>query len=330
MVVASKLNQVFSYESWIHAMSGAAGGCLAMSTFYPLDTVRSRLQLEDPERSGKARSTLKVIKEIVLGEGFLSLYRGLGPVLQSLCISNFVYFYAFHTLKALTAGGKGNAINQNAFKDLLLGSIAGVINVLMTTPFWVVNTRLRMRNVTGIADEVNKHYKNLPTGLRYVAKTEGMRGLWSGTAPSLILVSNPALQFMMYELLKRNALKLNKGEISSLGFFLIGALAKAFATILTYPLQLVQTKQRHRTNQTSTNNDASTSQQAKCARRNDTGMLHMVMQIIRNQGIKGLFRGMEAKILQTVLTAALMFMAYEKINNSVGLLFKKTPAKVTK
>ncbi|TMW45895.1 hypothetical protein DOY81_009035, partial [Sarcophaga bullata] len=243
MVAASKLNQVFTYESWVHAVSGAAGGCIAMSTFYPLDTVRSRLQLEDPDKSGEARSTMKVIKEIVLGEGFQSLYRGLGPSLLS--------------------------------------------------------------------------------GLQYVAKTEGIKGLWSGTIPSLILVSNPSLQFMMYELLKRNYMKFsNRTEISSLGYFLIGAAAKAFATVLTYPLQLVQTKQRHRSKHV---NCPSTSKQAPG--NEEIGMIQMILNIIRHQGFKGLFRGMEAKILQTVLTAALMFMAYEKINNTVGLLLKRTPAK---
>ncbi|XP_065359345.1 peroxisomal membrane protein PMP34 [Calliphora vicina] len=322
MVASSKLSQVFTYESWVHAVSGAAGGCIAMSTFYPLDTVRSRLQLEDPDKTGEARSTMKVIKEIVLGEGFQSLYRGLGPVLQSLCISNFVYFYTFHTLKAITSGGDKK--QQSALKDLMLGAIAGIINVFSTTPFWVVNTRCRMRDVAGTSDEVNKYYKSLLSGLQYVAKTEGVKGLWSGTIPSLILVSNPSLQFMMYELLKRNLIKFSgRTEISSLGYFLIGAAAKAFATVLTYPLQLVQTKQRHRSKHGS---GPSTSKQA--AGTQEIGMIQMILDIIKHQGFRGLFRGMEAKILQTVLTAALMFMAYEKINNTVGLLLKKTPAKV--
>ncbi|XP_061392779.1 peroxisomal membrane protein PMP34 [Musca vetustissima] len=322
MVAASKLSQVFTYDSWVHAMSGAAGGCIAMSTFYPLDTVRSRLQLEDPEKNGEARSTMQVIKEIVLGEGFQSLYRGLGPVLQSLCISNFVYFYAFHCLKAISSGGDKK--QQNALKDLMLGAVAGFINVFTTTPFWVVNTRLRMRDVAGTSEEVNKYYKSLISGLRYVAKTEGVKGLWSGTIPSLILVSNPSLQFMMYELLKRNYIKY-KGttEVSSLGYFAIGAIAKAFATVLTYPLQLVQTKQRHRSRE---QNSASTSKHAAAAQQ-DVGVIKMMMDIWQQQGFKGLFRGMEAKILQTVLTAALMFMAYEKINNTVYLLLKKTPKK---
>lgn len=33
----------------------------------------------------------------------------------------------------------------------------------------------------------------------------------------------------------------------------------------------------------------------------------------RKNGMLGLFKGLEAKLLQTVLTAALMFLLYEKI-----------------
>jgi adenine nucleotide transporter 17 len=43
------------------------------------------------------------------------------PVLESLCASNFVYFYTFHGLKALQT----TSANQNAGRDLLLASVAG-------------------------------------------------------------------------------------------------------------------------------------------------------------------------------------------------------------
>lgn len=36
----------------------------------------------------------------------------------------------------------------------------------------------------------------------------------------------------------------------------------------------------------------------------------------RKYGVLGLFKGLEAKLLQTVLTAALMFLLYEKIASS--------------
>ena len=36
-----------------------------------------------------------------------------------------------------------------------------------------------------------------------ILKKEGFAGLWSGTIPSIVLAINPAIQFMVYEALKR-------------------------------------------------------------------------------------------------------------------------------
>lgn len=287
-----------------------------MSTFYPLDTARYRLQVEHPDHR-KATSTLELIRQLVSEEGFSTLYRGLVPVLQSLCISNFVYFYTFHSLKALNTSGSG----QSALRDLFLGTVSGIVNVLSTTPFWVVNTRLKMKGLNesaGNSSVGNAPYSNLIEGLKYIWRTEGIYGLWAGTLPSLMLVSNPALQFMMYEALKRRVTHWSK-KPSALTFFAIGALAKTFATILTYPLQLIQTKLRHG------RSDHAVSQLPPGA-----GIIQMCLYILKNNGVAGLFRGLEAKLLQTVLTAALMFAAYEKIASTVLSLLIRKPSVLKK
>ncbi|KAB7501123.1 Peroxisomal membrane protein PMP34, partial [Armadillidium nasatum] len=182
------------------------------------------------------------------------LYRGLLPVIQSLYCSNFVYFYTFHALKSVSNREK------SAVKNLLLGMIAGCVNVLATTPLWVVNTRIKMQ---GTASRMNKDskakYKGLLHGLLRIWKEEGVSSLWAGTLSSLILVINPAIQFMTYEAVKKKH-----------GHNYVGLDEKA-------------------------------------------GIISMTMYIIRLQGARGLFKGLEAKILQTVLTAALMFVFYEKI-----------------
>lgn len=192
--------------------------------------------------------------------------------------------------------------SQSAVRDLFLGTIAGVVNVMTTTPFWVVNTRLK----TMIA----RPYTNLLNGLYYIWKTEGAQGLWAGAIPSLMLVSNPALQFMMYEALKRRVAKLSATP-STMTIFMIGAVAKTFATILTYPLQLIQTKLRHgrKTGDKSMKNLSS-----------NAGVLQMLLTLLKANGFAGLFVGLEAKLMQTVLTAALMFTAYEKIAKFVMTL----------
>ncbi|XP_011313834.1 peroxisomal membrane protein PMP34, partial [Fopius arisanus] len=248
------------------------------------------------EENRQAKNTLATIQDLVSKEGPGTLYRGIVPVLQSLCASNFVYFYTFHGLKRMR-----NSRNQTAGHDLLLASIAGVTNVLTTTPLWVVNTRLKTRGIGGVHEPNNNDYVTLLEGIAHIWKYEGIRKLWAGTLPSLILVSNPAIQFMIYESIKR---RVN----ASLGtpawvFFTIGAIAKTVATTLTYPLQLVQTKLRHGHNYKNLPSNA--------------GTIQILLYILKMQGLGGLYKGMEAKLLQTVLTAALMFLAYEKISKFV-------------
>ncbi|XP_008559002.1 peroxisomal membrane protein PMP34 [Microplitis demolitor] len=287
---------IFTYETLVHAISGAAGSVVAMATFFPLDTVRSRLQLEDGRQS---KNTLATIRDLVGKEGPYTLYRGIIPVLQSLCASNFVYFYTFHGLKLLRSSR-----NQTARNDLFVASIAGIINVLVTTPLWVVNTRLKMKGIGGIPEKNNNEYNNLLEGIIYIWKYEGIKKLWAGTLASLILVANPAIQFMTYESIKRKVNASLAGEqIPAWVFFTIGAIAKTIATTATYPLQLVQSKLRHGHNYENLSANA--------------GTLQILLYILKKQGLGGLYKGMEAKLLQTVLTAALMFLAYEKISKFV-------------
>ena len=40
--------------------------------------------------------------------------------------------------------------------------------------------------------------------LAQIAKYEGLMALWGGLASSLVLVTNPAINYMVYEALKRN------------------------------------------------------------------------------------------------------------------------------
>lgn len=51
------------------------------------------------------------------------LYKGWWPVVVSVCVSNFVYFYVFNGLKAVSYG-KG--AKPYAAKDLLLAFLAGM------------------------------------------------------------------------------------------------------------------------------------------------------------------------------------------------------------
>lgn len=186
----------------------------------------------------------------------------------------------------------------------MLGIIAGCVNVILTTPFWVTNTRLKMNGIT-----CSLPYSDLFSGLKHIAQNEGLSALWSGTQASLLLSINPAIQFSVYEGIKRYLTKAYGQEKPSVFyFFFLGALSKLISTFITYPLQLVQTKLRHGDKES----------------RQKIGTIEMLVQILKAKGVKGLYCGLEAKLWQTIFTAALMFMAYEKIARFVKFLLRAT------
>ncbi|XP_014859844.1 PREDICTED: peroxisomal membrane protein PMP34-like isoform X1 [Poecilia mexicana] len=317
---------LLSYETLVHAVAGAMGSVTAMTVFFPLDTAKSRLQVDDKR---KAQSTPVILAEIAKEEGFLALYRGWFPVISSLCCSNFVYFYTFNALKKVAASGPGK---PRPGKDLLMGMVAGVVNVILTTPMWVVNTRLKLQGVRFRNEDLHQtHYRGIfgvysnstppqtcflcdtePSNISafllvdafsQIIANEGVGTLWNGTLPSLILVLNPAVQFMIYEAMKRKAGKGGQ-KISSAKIFLIGAIAKAIATTATYPLQTIQAILRFGQYR----GDGQGGLMGSVS-----NIFFLFMDRIKKHGFLGLYKGLEAKLLQTVLTAALMFVVYEKI-----------------
>ncbi|KAK7112768.1 peroxisomal membrane protein PMP34-like isoform X2 [Littorina saxatilis] len=286
---------IFSYSNLVHAVSGAVGSVVAITVFYPLDTVRTRLQVDDHRRAKHAH---EILADIIREEGIAELYRGWFPVVTALCCSNFVYFYTFNSLKLKFIRGT----KSSPLTDLSLAFVSGVVNVLVTTPLWVANTRLKLQGAklhTKAYDKASdRKYEGIRDCLEKIIQDEGFWSLWNGTAPSLMLAANPAIQFMVYEALKRYFQRAyHTAELSGMLYFIIGAIAKAGATVVTYPLQVVQSRLR-----------AGLAKAEKAQ-----SLLQNIMYLVKHQGVGALYKGMEAKLFQTVLTAALMFVAYEKI-----------------
>jgi adenine nucleotide transporter 17 len=208
--------------------------------------------------------------------------------------------------------------------------LAGICNVLITNPLWVANLKI----VTGTAES-----SSLLTEIQNVARREGLPGLWKGTGTSVLLVSNPVIQFFLYEQLKNARLSRRKQSVSGKSLtpgeaFLLGALAKGVATVLTYPLQLTQfvLRLQQRSNNNDTDNNSADSaaagdQQQQQQQQRYRGTLDCLVKLYQRDGARGLFHGMKAKLLQTVLTAAFTFLTYEQILHAVHSAHKTLLAK---
>jgi adenine nucleotide transporter 17 len=217
-----------------------------------------------------------------------ALYQGVVPIITTIVASQFVFFYMHAYIKNILI----NTVLSKRKRSLSLLSscMAGVINVLLTNPLWVVN----MAIVTG-ESQSNSLLKELVT----MIKSFGIRHMWKGTSASLLLVSNPVIQFFCYEQMKQARLVgVAKVVLPPIEAFAVGAAAKTIATVFTYPLQLAQTVLRLKENPYE-------------------GTLDCLSQLYKRKGFEEWFTGMKAKLLQTVLTAAFTFLTYEQILGAV-------------
>lgn len=259
-----------------------------------------------------------------------ALYRGVAPIVATLAISNFVFFYVNEFMKRLiflpTISLQKNRRRSNSYRSLLASCVAGICNVLITNPLWVANLRI----VTG----ESQSSKLIPEMIN-VARVNGASHLWSGTGASLLLVSNPVIQFFLYDLLKgRQLVGSSTSRLNPIPAFLTGALAKAIATVITYPLQVTQTilRMQHHpaTDRQQSPDEKLSKQHQRQLNLQYSGMWDCFVKVYGRDGIAGLFTGMRAKLLQTVLTAAFTFLTYEQIVTALyathlSLSKRKTP-----
>ena len=96
-----------------------------------------------------------------------------------------------------------------------------------------------------------------------------------------------------------------------------GALAKAVATVVTYPLQIAQSRLRSSRVASGKSKGQTAGAAAADGVPTYTGTIDCLHQLYAKDGVRGWYRGMSAKLWQTVLTAAFQFTAYETIQRAV-------------
>ncbi|EPS99256.1 hypothetical protein FOMPIDRAFT_1030957 [Fomitopsis schrenkii] len=147
--------------------AGAIAGISEILTFYPLDVVKTRMQLE----TGKSQHGLVgTFRSIIREEGFGRLYRGLVPPLLLEAPKRATKFAAndFWGKTYLKLTGESKMTQQ---LSILTGCSAGATESFVVVPFELVKIRLqdKLSTYAGPMDVVRK-----------VIQKEGVLGLYAG------------------------------------------------------------------------------------------------------------------------------------------------------
>jgi hypothetical protein len=193
--------------------------------------------------------------------------------------------------------------------ELALGAIAAAFSQLFTIPVSVIATRQQLSDKATTFTET----------LKSILADDGITGLWRGLKPSLVLCINPAITYGMFERLK--SLLLKPGEKMTPGkAFVMGALSKTMATVVTYPYIMAKTRLQAKyevvpdegedlselTADPSTI-DAKVLPIAQKKKERYAGAIDCLTQVYKEKGFVGWYKGMQAQIVKAVLAQALLF-----------------------
>ncbi|KAI0390371.1 mitochondrial carrier [Xylariaceae sp. FL0594] len=294
---------------WGAAVAGATGAVLANALVYPLDIVKTRLQVQVKRKPGDEHvgsephytSTWDAINKMVADEGVQGLYAGINGALLGVASTNFAYFYWYSIVRDLYLKSKKVPSPPSTATELVIGAIAGAIAQMFTIPVAVVTTRQQTQS--------KAERKGLIETAREIAHGEdGISGLWRGLKASLVLVVNPAITYGAYERLKAvmfpNKTRLTPGEA-----FLLGAMSKALATIVTQPLIVAKVGLQSK---------PPPQRQGKHFK----GFIEVMQFIIHHEGVLGLFKGIGPQILKGLLVQGILMMTKERMEIVFILLFR--------
>jgi len=206
-----------------------------------LDLVKVRFQADT---SAKLPTIASKTRSIVVEEGWRALFNGLTPALLASALSWGGFFFFYERAKARWTRLVDNALGA-AWRDSCASIEAGCIMVLVTNPVWLVKTRLQLQRGDGLdpTKTGRRPYTGMFDAFYRIVTEEGVRALYRGVLPAILLTSHGAIQLVVYEQLKRLKAPDSWGAPLALAY---GSIAKLAASISTYPYQLVKTRLQQR------------------------------------------------------------------------------------
>jgi hypothetical protein len=281
------------------ALSGAVGAIVSLITIYPLDMIKTKLQV-----STRHASTAQALRHVYTTEGAKGLYSGLGAALLGVFSTNFAYFYWYTTLRSNYTLYVSPDISS--LWELALGASAGALAQIFTIPVSVVVTRQQT------LEPVDRG--SFWTTVEDIVHDDGWRGLWRGLRPSLVLVVNPAITFAVFQRLM-DAVSKDGSRPGAVQVFVISAFAKAVATIVTYPYIMAKVRMQYKPGKEERKRTGVALPKYK-------GAWDVLQREYRVNGLVGWYKGLQAQLSKAVLSQALLMMIKDRIVWWTLLLFK--------
>ncbi|KAK6935390.1 Mitochondrial substrate/solute carrier [Dillenia turbinata] len=266
-----------------HAIAGACAGVFVSLCLHPFDTVKTIIQ----SCHGDERSIFNIGRRIISERGLSGFYRGISSNIASSAPISAVYTFTYESVKAslLPYIPKG----YHSFAHCAAGGCASIATSFIFTPTECIKQQM----------QVHLQYQNCWKAFVGIIRKGGLPSLYAGWGAVLCRnVPHSIIKFYTYESLKQltsSSLQCNAPP-NTLQTLVCGGLAGSTAALFTTPFDVIKTRLQ-------TQIPGSTGQYE--------GVFHALKEIAKHEGLRGLYRGLTARLIMYMSQGALFFASYE-------------------
>jgi solute carrier family 25 thiamine pyrophosphate transporter 19 len=276
----------------------------------PLDVVKIRLQLQthslsDPLSHSADRlrgspiykGTLPTLKHIFREEGISGLWKGNIPAELLYVSYSAIQFTTYRTITLALQTTVGEHRMPATVESFIAGASAGAVSTTATYPLDLLRTRFA-------AQGTERVYTSLLASIRDIARHEGPKGFFQGLGAGVgQIIPYMGIFFATYETLR---LPLGNLEMPfGSGDAAAGILASVIAKTGVFPFDLIRKRLQ-----------VQGPTRERYVHRNIPaykGVFRTLREIVRNEGKRGLYRGLTVSLFKAAPASAVTMWTYERV-----------------
>jgi len=292
----------------------SVSACIAETLTYPIDAVKTRLQLQGQiSTEKKTVGALETATRVLRKEGIKGLYAGLSPALVRHVFYSGTRISVYEQLKATLqqqqqqqAGGlAAQAAQPGVGAKLLMGLTAGAVGQAVAVPADLVKVRMQAdARAVAAGKQVAPRYQGMADALVKITRQEGVVGLWRGASPAVQRAALVNLgELATYDQAKQAVLA--TGWVGdNVGAHTAASVCSGFfASLVSTPADVVKTRMmgQHATAPLYTSS------------------LDCLIKSVRAEGVMALYKGFLPTWMRLGPWQLVFWVSYEQLRKAAGL-----------
>lgn len=297
-------------KQWPLFVYGGLSSCIAEFCTFPIDTVKTRLQIQGQKLDGqynkiKYHGMIDAFMQIYKQEGFSSLYSGISPALLRQCLYGSIKFGTYYKLKQFT--NDYLEAPEDVTVNIGCAICAGILSASIANPTDVLKVRLQALNHERVGQFISL---NVFKCFRHIYIHEGIQGLWKGTFPTSFRASViAAVELPLYDYFKHKLMDIIGNNIFN--HLISSFIASLGTTIASNPIDVIKTRLMNQKNIISTNGKPCKDNISKNG--NYRGSIDCFLKTVRYEGIWSLYKGFIPNFVRMGPWNIIFFIIYERL-----------------